>query len=172
MRNPSESEIDWEKGLIPAVIQDCSSKRVLMVGYMNKEAYQQTLKTKKITFFSRSKSRLWTKGESSGNFLNLISIEKDCDNDALCIQADPQGPTCHNGTESCFDRFQLVDLEKIIIERAESGEVESYTKSLLDGNENRLIQKVGEEAIETVIAAKQSNEELTSHTLLESVFGQ
>lgn len=153
-------QVDWAKGLIPAVIQDKKNREVLMVGYMNQEALKKTLEIGKVTFYSRSKERLWTKGESSGNFLNLEEIRTDCDRDALIITADPVGPTCHTGETSCFDEFSLGSLEKIINKRAVSSDAKSYTKSLLDGDEDRLIQKVGEEAVEVVIASKQGEAQL------------
>ncbi len=160
-------EIDFKKyqdGLVPAVIQDASTKNVLMLGFMNEVAYSKTLETKKVTFYSRSKQRLWTKGEESGNYLNLVEILNDCDNDTLLIKVNPVGPVCHKGTDTCWDEkneknflFQLED----IIERKRGEDPEtSYTASLFKKGINKIAQKVGEEAIETVIEAKDNNDEL------------
>lgn len=153
--------------LIPAIIQDAVTKSVLMLGYMNAEALEKTKDTKKVTFFSRSKQRLWTKGEKSGNFLNLIDIKLDCDNDTLLIQANPVGPTCHNGTDTCWNESNtqsfgfLSELESVIEDRKEStSKKESYVNSLFNKGINKIAQKVGEEAIEVVIEAKDSNDEL------------
>ena len=152
---------DWKKmgGLFPAVVQNDADGKVLMVGYMDAAALAKTRKTKKVTFFSRSKARLWTKGESSGNFLRLRSIALDCDGDALLIRAVPEGPTCHTGAASCFDspiNF-LEDLDAVIVDRLKKKPRGSYTTSLLKEGLDRLAQKVGEEAIETVIAAKNND---------------
>jgi phosphoribosyl-ATP pyrophosphohydrolase/phosphoribosyl-AMP cyclohydrolase len=159
--------IDFKKyqdGLVPAVIQDATSKNVLMLGFMNEEAYSKTLETKKVTFYSRSKQRLWTKGEESGNFLNLLEILNDCDNDTLLIKVNPVGPVCHTGTDTCWNEkneknflFQLEDI--IERKRSESPET-SYTASLFKKGINKIAQKVGEEAIETVIEAKDNNDDL------------
>ncbi len=163
-------KIDFNKnndGLVPAIIQDASTKNVLMLGYMNEEAYNKTIETKKVTFFSRSKKRLWTKGEESGNFLNLIAIKNDCDQDTLLITVDPVGPTCHKGSDTCWgeDNEQefgfLSDLEAIIQNRKENQEdSKSYVASLFRKGINTMAQKVGEEAVEVVIEAKDDNEEL------------
>lgn len=160
-------EIDFKKyqdGLVPTVIQDAISKNVLMLGFMNEEAYSKTLETKKVTFYSRSKQRLWTKGEESGNYLNLVEILNDCDNDTLLIKVNPVGPVCHKGTDTCWNEkneknflFQLEDL--IERKRSESPET-SYTASLFKKGINKIAQKVGEEAIETVIEAKDNNDDL------------
>lgn len=160
MKSLTREDIDWSKGLIPVVVQDNESKEILMVGFMNEESFSKTLEIGKVTFYSRSKERLWTKGESSGNFLEVIDLKKDCDNDAIIAVVKPKGPICHTGRNSCFDNFNLNELEQIISNRAQSGNSESYTKKLLEGDEDRLIQKVGEEAVEVVIACKQSNENL------------
>ena len=156
-------QIDWDKvsGLIPAIIQHDSTLEVLMLGYMNEEALKVTLEKKHVTFFSRTKSRLWTKGETSGHFLHLKSIHLDCDQDTLLIKAHPKGPTCHLGHSNCFQTsdFTLKTLEQVIDQRAQSQNEESYTHQLLKGPLNRLIQKVGEEAIETVIAATSQNKQ-------------
>jgi phosphoribosyl-ATP pyrophosphohydrolase/phosphoribosyl-AMP cyclohydrolase len=163
-------KIDFTKntdGLIPAIIQDNETKNVLMLGYMNQEAYNKTLETNKVTFFSRSKNRLWTKGEESGNFLNLISIKNDCDNDTLLIQVNPVGPTCHTGSDTCWQEANnqeygfISKLEKTIKDRKENANSEkSYVASLFEKGINKIAQKVGEEAVEVVIEAKDSNDEL------------
>ena len=154
-------------GLIPAIIQDATTKKVLMLGYMNEEAYEKTVATNKVTFFSRTKKRLWTKGEESGNFLNLVAIKNDCDNDSLLIQAHPLGPTCHTGSDTCWNEENvqsfgfLSELEKVIEGRREAGNTEkSYVASLFDKGINKIAQKVGEEAVEIVIEAKDTNDEL------------
>lgn len=151
----------WDKmdGLLPAVVQDRQSGRVLMLGYMNREALTATLGTGLATFFSRSKQRLWKKGETSGNRLHVRAVFADCDGDALLVLADPQGPTCHTGTISCFGNEAiegpgwLGDLAAIVRERAETGAGESYTRSLLDEGIPRIAQKVGEEGVEVALAA-------------------
>lgn len=154
-------------GLVPAIIQDANTQKVLMLGYMNEEAYKKTLDTKKVTFYSRSKQRLWTKGEESGNFLNLIDIKNDCDNDTLLIQANPVGPTCHKGTDTCWGETNTEDygflsqLEAVIKGRKDNADAEtSYVASLFKKGMNKIAQKVGEEAVEVVIEAKDNNEEL------------
>ncbi len=162
--------IDFTKsahGLIPAIIQDSETKAVLMLGYMNAESYQKTLDTKKVTFFSRSKQRLWTKGEESGNFLNLVDIKNDCDNDTLLVQVKPEGPTCHTGLDTCWQESNnqnygfISTLEKIIkIRRENSDSEKSYVASLFKLGINKIAQKVGEEAIEVVIEAKDNNDDL------------
>jgi phosphoribosyl-ATP pyrophosphohydrolase/phosphoribosyl-AMP cyclohydrolase len=163
-------EIDFSKsahGLIPAIIQDSETKCVLMLGYMNDEAYQKTIDTQKVTFFSRSKQRLWTKGEESGNFLNLVDIKNDCDNDTLLIQVKPEGPTCHKGTDTCWAEENKSDygfishLENTIKTRRENADSEkSYVASLFKLGINKIAQKVGEEAVEVVIEAKDDNDNL------------
>lgn len=154
-------------GLIPAIIQDSETKSVLMLGYMNKEAYQKTVETGKVTFFSRSKQRLWTKGEESGNFLNLVDIKNDCDEDTLLIQAKPVGPTCHTGADTCWQTENKSDfgfisnLENTIKTRRENADSEkSYVASLFEKGINKIAQKVGEEAVEVVIEAKDNNDDL------------
>jgi phosphoribosyl-ATP pyrophosphohydrolase/phosphoribosyl-AMP cyclohydrolase len=156
-----------EGALIPAIIQDAQTKTVLMLGYMNEEAYQKTIQTKQVTFFSRSKQRLWTKGEESGNFLNLVSIKNDCDNDTLLIQVIPEGPTCHKGTDTCWKEENtssfgfLSELETIISQRKKNASSDSsYVASLFEKGINKIAQKVGEEAVETVIEAKDDNDDL------------
>lgn len=163
-------KIDFNKnkdGLIPAIIQDATTKNVLMLGYMNKEAYQKTMETKKVTFFSRTKQRLWTKGEESGNFLNLVAIENDCDQDTLLIQVNPVGPTCHKGSDTCWNEDNrqefgfLTQLEGIIANRKENQDnSKSYVASLFKSGINKVAQKVGEEAVEVIIEAKDDNDEL------------
>ncbi|MHC1731232.1 MAG: bifunctional phosphoribosyl-AMP cyclohydrolase/phosphoribosyl-ATP diphosphatase HisIE [Bacteroidales bacterium] len=151
-------------GLVPAVIQDNATKQVLMVGYMNEEAYNKTLSEGRVTFFSRSKQRLWTKGETSGNFLTVKEILPDCDSDALLIRVDPAGPVCHTGTNSCFGDLDakgfLYRLEKIISDRISENAADSYTNRLFHKGINKIAQKVGEEAVELVIEAKDDNIDL------------
>ncbi len=155
-----------EQGLIPAIIQDAQTNNVLMLGNMNQEAFDKTLESKKVTFYSRSKQRLWTKGEDSGNFLNLVTIQNDCDDDTLLIKVNPSGPTCHNGTDTCWGEENsnslvfLTQLESIIKQRRESGDEKSYVNDLFKKGINKIAQKVGEEAIEVVIEAKDNNNEL------------
>lgn len=160
-------DIKSAHGLIPAIIQDSETKNVLMLGYMNEESLQKTIETGKVTFFSRSKQRLWTKGEESGNFLNLVSIKNDCDGDTLLIQAKPVGPTCHTGADTCWQEpnsqsFGFIsNLEKIIKTRRENADSEkSYVASLFEKGINKIAQKVGEEAVEVVIEAKDDNDHL------------
>ncbi|WP_298485748.1 bifunctional phosphoribosyl-AMP cyclohydrolase/phosphoribosyl-ATP diphosphatase HisIE [uncultured Maribacter sp.] len=163
-------KIDFDKnkdGLVPAIIQDATTKNVLMLGYLNQEAYDKTIETNKVTFFSRSKQRLWTKGEESGNFLNLVSIKNDCDNDSLLIKVNPVGPTCHTGTDTCWNEendssFGFISkLEKTIEQRRISSDsTKSYVASLFEKGINKLAQKVGEEAVEVVIEAKDDNDDL------------
>lgn len=154
--------IDFSKlnGLIPAVIQDADTKNVLMVGFMNEEAYQKTIETKKVTFFSRTRQRLWTKGEESGHFLHLVDIKNDCDNDTLLVKVHPEGPTCHTGTDTCWGEKNehnpllfLSELQDFIEKRHEEMPEGSYTTSLFRDGLNRMAQKVGEEALEVVIEA-------------------
>lgn len=162
--------IDFNKnndGLVPAIIQDFTTRQVLMLGYMNEEAYKKTVETGKVTFFSRTKNRLWTKGEESGNFLNLVSIKNDCDNDSLLIKVKPVGPTCHTGSDTCWDEANsqqfgfLSELESVIkSRRLNSSSEKSYVASLFEKGINKIAQKVGEEAVEIVIEAKDNNEEL------------
>ena len=154
-------------GLIPAIIQDVNTKNVLMLGYMNEEAYKKTIETKKVTFFSRTKQRLWTKGEESGNFLDLVDIKNDCDNDTLLISVHPSGPTCHKGTDTCWNEENtqgfgfLSHLEDVISDRkVNQDNSKSYVASLFRSGINKVAQKVGEEAVEVVIEAKDDNDEL------------
>ena len=155
-------KIDFEKmgGLVPAIIQDAVTQNVLMLGFMNEEAYQKTLDTKHVTFWSRTRNTLWTKGETSGNFLNLVDIKVDCDNDTLLIQAHPDGPTCHTGTDTCWGEENhanpllfLTELQDFINRRKEEMPEGSYTTKLFKEGINKIAQKVGEEALETVIEA-------------------
>ena len=156
-----------ENGLVPAVIQDANSLNVLMLGFMNKEALELTLSSQKVTFFSRTKNQLWTKGETSGNFLLLKSIQIDCDNDTLLIKANPIGPTCHKGTGTCWgeenigsDLAFITELENIISDRKNNPSDTSYTASLFKKGINKVAQKVGEEAVEVVIEAKDNDDYL------------
>ncbi|MGB5322563.1 bifunctional phosphoribosyl-AMP cyclohydrolase/phosphoribosyl-ATP diphosphatase HisIE [Lutimonas sp.] len=159
-------KFDENTGLIPAIIQDGQTKAVLMLGYMNKEAYEKTLASKKVTFFSRSKQRLWTKGEESGHFLNLIDMKNDCDHDTLLIRVKPQGPTCHKGTDTCWAESNesqfgfLSTLEDVITSRKNNPSEASYVASLFKKGINKIAQKVGEEAVEVVIESKDDNEKL------------
>jgi len=158
--------IDFNKGdgLVPVIIQNAQTMQVLMLGYMNKEAFDQTIETKKVTFYSRSKQRLWMKGESSGNTLSVIDIKMDCDQDSLLIFVNPKGPTCHTGSTSCFKEETakgfIYELEKTINDRINSKDSKSYTNELYQKGINKIAQKVGEEAVELVIEAKDSNDEL------------
>ncbi|MEE3144697.1 MAG: bifunctional phosphoribosyl-AMP cyclohydrolase/phosphoribosyl-ATP diphosphatase HisIE, partial [Bacteroidota bacterium] len=158
--------IDFNKGdgLVPVIIQNAQTMQVLMLGYMNKEAFDQTIETKKVTFYSRSKKRLWMKGESSGNILSVIDIKMDCDHDSLLIFVNPKGPTCHTGSTSCFkeetSKGFIYELEKTINDRINSKDSKSYTNELYQKGINKIAQKVGEEAVELVIEAKDSNDEL------------
>ncbi|RIA09776.1 phosphoribosyl-ATP pyrophosphatase /phosphoribosyl-AMP cyclohydrolase [Flavobacteriaceae bacterium MAR_2010_72] len=154
-------------GLVPVIIQDATTKNVLMLGYMNQEALEKTQETKLVTFYSRTKNRLWTKGEESGNVLNLVSLKLDCDNDTLLIQVNPKGPTCHKGTDTCWNEsntetFGFISyLEHIIKDRRDNfSPEESYVSSLFSKGINKVAQKVGEEAVEVIIEAKDSNDEL------------
>ncbi len=155
---------DKNTGLVPVIIQDYLNLKVLMLGYMNQEALTKTLEEKKVTFFSRSKNRLWTKGETSGNFLELIDWKLDCDNDTILIKAKALGPTCHKGTTTCFaeesDKGFLYELQKKISEKIDTNDESSYTNELYRKGINKVAQKVGEEAVELVIEAKDNNNEL------------
>ena len=154
-------KLDFDKmnGLVPAIIQDNYTQKVLMLGFMNEEAYNKTVETGKVTFFSRTKNRLWTKGEESGNFLHVVSIAADCDNDTLLIKANPAGPVCHTGADTCWgekneqDIMFLKELQDFIDKRHEEMPEKSYTTSLFKSGVNKMAQKVGEEAVETVIEA-------------------
>ncbi|HZK03116.1 MAG TPA: bifunctional phosphoribosyl-AMP cyclohydrolase/phosphoribosyl-ATP diphosphatase HisIE [Bacteroidaceae bacterium] len=160
-------KINFEKmgGLVPAIVQDNVTRKVLMLGFMNKEAYEKTVELGKVTFYSRTKNRLWTKGEESGFFLNVISIASDCDNDTLLIQAHPTGPVCHKGEDTCWGEKNSSDinffsyLQDFIDKRFQDMPEESYTTSLFKSGLNRMAQKVGEEAVETVIEATNGSDE-------------
>lgn len=176
--------IDFKKGngLVPAIIQHYATGQVLMLGYMNAEAVKQTIDSGQVTFYSRSKKRLWTKGETSGNYLNLISLQKDCDNDTLLVLADPQGPTCHTGATSCFheqefrpfskstDYSFLSELQDLLYERKEELPENSYTSSMFKKGLNRIAQKVGEEGVETVIAAIADSEDAFVYEASDLIF--
>lgn len=157
--------IDFNKsnGLVPVIIQDAGTLEVLMLGYMNEEAYVKTLKENKVTFYSRSKNRLWTKGEESGNYLFVNSITSDCDNDTLLIKVKPEGPTCHTGARSCFDTAYnqnfIFRLEQIITDRYDTPQEGSYVNKLRNKGLNKIAQKLGEESVETVIAALNQTED-------------
>ena len=162
--------IDFNKnpdGLVPAIIQDANTKNVLMLGYMNQDALDKTQQTQQVTFFSRTKDRLWTKGEESGNFLNLVDIKLDCDNDTLLIFVNPSGPTCHKGSGTCWNNTNnesygfISKLEDVITNRIEDAEAsKSYVATLFKEGINKIAQKVGEEAVEVIIEAKDTNDEL------------
>ena len=172
-------KIDFSKdnGLVPAIIQDATTKNVLMLGYMNQDAYDKTMETGKVTFFSRSKNRLWTKGEESGNFLELVSIANDCDDDSLLIKVNPAGPTCHTGTDTCWKEENKASygffstLEDVITERVANKDTKkSYVASLFSKGINKVAQKVGEEAVETVIEAMDTNDELFLYESADLLF--
>ena len=161
--------IDYNKnnGLVPAIIQDANTNKILMLGYMNEEALQKTIDTKLVTFFSRTKQRLWTKGEDSGNVLNLVGMRLDCDSDTLLVQVIPEGPTCHKGHDTCWNDDNtptfgfLSNLETTIENRKNNADQDtSYVASLFAKGINKIAQKVGEEAVEVVIEAKDDNDEL------------
>lgn len=172
--------IDFNKnndGLVPAIIQDATTKNVLMLGYMNEEAFKKTQETKLVTFFSRSKNRLWTKGEESGNVLHLEDIKLDCDKDTLLIAVRPKGPTCHTGTDTCWKEANTPNygffstLEGVIAERVANKDTKkSYVASLFDKGINKVAQKVGEEAVEVVIEAMDSNDELFLYESADLLF--
>lgn len=162
-------------GLIPAIIQDAVTSKVLMLGYMNKDAFEKTKKENRVTFFSRSKNRLWTKGEESGNFLDVKEIREDCDQDTVLIKVNPVGPVCHTGSDTCFNEANgaadfLLKLEDIIRDRKNNPSDKSYTSSLFAKGINKIAQKVGEEAIEVVIEAKDDNGELFKNEAADLLF--
>ena len=172
-------ELDFSKspdGLLPAIIQDVRTKTVLMLGYMNAAALEKTQATGQVTFYSRSKQRLWTKGEESGNFLKLVDIKADCDQDTLLIQAVPQGPTCHNGTDTCWGEENkasygfLTELENTIAQRKTADEDNSYVASLFRKGINKIAQKVGEEAVETVIESMDNDDDLFLYESADLLF--
>lgn len=156
----------YADGLVPTIVQDVNTRMVLMLGYMNTDALTQTQETQKVTFYSRTKQRLWTKGEESGNFLHLVDIKVDCDQDALLVLAHPEGPTCHTGSDTCWNSENkasygfLSHLEATITSRKNTQDEGSYVASLFEKGINKIAQKVGEEAVETVIEAKDGNDEL------------
>jgi phosphoribosyl-AMP cyclohydrolase / phosphoribosyl-ATP pyrophosphohydrolase len=165
----------YADGLVPAIVQDNFTKKVLMLGFMNQEALDITRHTGKVTFFSRSKNRLWTKGEESGNFLLVSSVAIDCDNDTLLVKASPIGPTCHTGADTCWNEKNEADsflnkLEQVIIQRKNSTDGKSYVKELFGKGINKIAQKVGEEAIEVVIEAKDDNKELFLNEAADLLF--
>ena len=164
MINTSTIKFSTTDGLVPCIVQDSETRIVLMLGYMNKEAVEKTIQTDKVTFFSRSKQRLWTKGETSGHFLALSDMKLDCDSDTVLVRAKPAGPACHTGDDTCFkeintDRF-LFELEKIIQHRKANPQQGSYTNTLLTSGINKVAQKVGEEAVELIIESKDDNRDL------------
>ncbi len=167
---------DFSKGLVPAIIQDANTLKVLMLGYMNEEAYAKTQAEKRVTFFSRSKNRLWTKGETSENYLDVISISIDCDQDTILIQANPVGPTCHTGSDTCFNESNadnaawLDHLKHIIRSRKNASADTSYTASLFQKGTHKVAQKVGEEAVELVIEALMNNDELFKGEAADLIF--
>lgn len=171
-------KIDFAKysnGLVPAIIQDATTGKVLMLGFMNEEAFNKTSELQKVTFFSRSKDRLWTKGEESGNFLLVKEINVDCDNDTLLIKVDPVGPVCHTGSDTCWNEKNTNDdflqlLEQIIADRKNNPSSTSYTSSLFEKGINKIAQKVGEEAVELVIEAKDDNAELFKNEAADLLF--
>jgi len=151
-------------GLVPAIIQDAKTLKVLMLGYMNEEAFKLTVETGRVTFFSRSKSRLWTKGEESGNFLDLVDYHLDCDNDAILFKVNPVGPVCHTGADTCWNEENISEsfllyLQSVIKQRKTATDGSSYVKSLFDKGINKIAQKVGEEAVELVIEAKDNDKD-------------
>jgi phosphoribosyl-ATP pyrophosphohydrolase/phosphoribosyl-AMP cyclohydrolase len=162
------------QGLIPVIIQDFTTQQVLMLGFMNQKAYEKTIKKKIVTFFSRSKNRLWTKGETSGNFLEVKTMHLDCDEDTILIQVEPKGPTCHTGEISCFGIERqsnfVYELEKIIHDRIDSKAEKSYTYELFHRGINKVAQKVGEEAVELVIEAKDNQDDLFLNEAADLLF--
>lgn len=168
--------IDFNKGdgLVPVIIQDNTTLQVLMLGYMNEEAFNKTQQEKRVTFFSRSKNRLWTKGESSGNYLSVNQITLDCDNDTLLIRATPNGPTCHTGSTSCFGEAStksfLYQLEEIISTKIDTNDSESYTNKLFQRGINKVAQKVGEEAVEVVIESKDNDDDLFKNEVADLMY--
>ena len=162
-RGLDPAQLDWAKGdgLLPAIVQDAATLRVLMLGYMSREALEATLASRKVTFFSRSKQRLWTKGESSGHVLELVSVDVDCDDDSLLVLAHPHGPTCHLQRTSCFPEAPgafLAELDAVIARRERERPADSYTTRLFDAGVRRIAQKVGEEGVETALAAVAQDE--------------
>jgi phosphoribosyl-AMP cyclohydrolase / phosphoribosyl-ATP pyrophosphohydrolase len=177
-KQSQKMEINFKKngGLVPAIIQDAETKNVLMMAWMNPEAYEKTLETGKVTFYSRSRKKLWTKGEESGNYMEMISIQTDCDNDTLLVKVKPAGPACHTGTGTCWGEENkhgygfLSTLEEIIRDRKENPSEKSYTSSLFRKGINKIAQKVGEEAVELIIEAKDRNPELFANEAADLIF--
>ena len=169
-------QIDFNKndGLVPVIIQNTYTLQVLMLGYMNKEAYEKTKSEGLVTFYSRSKKRLWTKGESSNNFLKVDALQIDCDKDTILIKATPSGPTCHTGSTSCFkeqtSKGFIYELERTINQKIEEDDAESYTNTLYKSGINKVAQKVGEEAIEVVIEAKDDDETLFNNEVADLIY--
>ncbi len=171
-------ELNFNKytdGLVPAIVQDANTNKVLMLGFVNEEALKITQETGKATFYSRSQKKIWTKGETSGNLLNVVEILSDCDNDTILIKANPIGPTCHKGTDTCFNEtnqsdFSLEYLESVINQRLSESPEKSYTRRLFDKGINKLAQKVGEEAVELVIEAKDENDDLFINEAADLMF--
>lgn len=170
--------LDFDKGdgLIPAIVQDAATQKVLMLGYMNQDSLEMTRSSGKVTFFSRSKNRLWTKGETSGNYLHVVDILEDCDGDTLLINANPEGPACHTGADTCFNEENRIgigflnELTSIIEDRKNNPSEESYTSSLFKKGINKMAQKVGEEGVEVVIEAMDNNEELLLNESADLLF--
>lgn len=160
------NQVDFKKlgGLVPCIVQDANSSVILMLGFMNAEALEKTIHEGRVTFFSRSKQRLWTKGETSGNFLEVVDIISDCDRDTILVKAQPVGPACHTGADTCFNEtnpgWGIPALEKIIVNRKDNPKEGSYTTTLFNSGMNKIAQKVGEEAVELVIEAKDDNKDL------------
>ncbi len=174
--NISHIKFDAITGLIPAIVQDHLTGKVLMLGYMNGEAIKHTLDSQKVTFYSRSKERLWTKGETSGNFLEFVSMATDCDEDTLLIKANPTGPTCHEGYDTCFQEENkssahfISELEQIIIERKNNPVQGSYTTSLFNSGIQKIAQKVGEEAVETILEAQSNDDQALVYEASDMIY--
>jgi len=164
MKDTDKINFSKQDGLVPCIVQDHQTNKVLMLGFMNEEAVKKTLDEKKVTFYSRSKKRLWTKGETSGNFLEMKDLLLDCDNDTILVKAAPTGPVCHTGADTCFneknDSWSLASLEDVIWDRKKNPRTGSYTTSLFEAGLNKIAQKVGEEAVELIIEAKDDNKDL------------
>ncbi|MDG1809670.1 MAG: bifunctional phosphoribosyl-AMP cyclohydrolase/phosphoribosyl-ATP diphosphatase HisIE [Pirellulaceae bacterium] len=181
MNNPTDpmQNINWDKsisGLLPAIVQDAGSGAVLMLAWMNPQSLQQTIETGKVTFFSRSREAIWVKGETSGHYLDFVSLKGDCDGDAILVRAHPRGPACHTGTKTCFgddvsENFAFLgDLQGVIDRRAKAAADSSYTAQLLNGPFHRVAQKVGEEAVETILAATSRDEDAMIDEAADLVF--
>ena len=173
--DPNNVDFQKSEGLVPAIVQDYATEKVLMLGYLNREALDKTLAEGIVTFYSRSKNRLWTKGETSNNFLHLVSIAVDCDQDTLLIKARPDGPTCHTGADTCWSESNksidfLRQLENVIHQRRDQPDESSYTASLFKRGINKIAQKVGEEAVELVIEAKDDNADLFLNEAADLLF--